>query len=218
MLLERVGKLTHQAAGIIQSLEDRRKQLETSIANRKKEIENLPLLTPSGNFNYFCLFNCLYPILMLLAIGFKVEWTTQNNKNLLLVFNILSFSVLIIILIFKNWSFPGAKSGFFAVILGFIFSLALTIIYYKFFPVNIQSRNFGFGCLDVLSTLAIPIGHFIYYFIATIYNTKREAMRYVEPLGELQAECVKFTHTIHDKCDAANEYDYKADSKAEEKV
>jgi hypothetical protein len=160
----------------------------------------------SNNFNYLCLFSCLYSILVLILFGFDYDFHNDTDRVTFLWYNSISIAIMSwIILRPKKTSFCQIhfSPSHINTLKGFAIPLLIAPNYYWLSGFSLFSllNPSGLYYLNVVLAITIPTYHFFYYLVKYFTFSKRVALNMRKEKQELKTECEKFADKLNTSFD-----------------
>lgn len=186
---ENAKKVASDLNDKLKELKKKREALKVSVS---LEIEKSCRV---ANFSYLCLYGTLYAFLFLILFGFNFNFSLPSSKLALLVFNL--GSILFLYILFKDnkkW-FKWFKSGYYAIISTF-FVLTLIVVFIFLLRGENCLCNYDYDWFNTIFCIAIPSGHFSYYFFVTIFNAKKSSSKFLIEIDSLIQEIQTYNHEL----------------------
>jgi len=149
------------------------------------------------NFNYWCLFSCLYSIMMLILNGFDFNFDTPNKTEGFIILNI--FAILLVLWIIRTKSGKYfkkyASASFIGIIICFFICITLYYLYYSW-DRRIIWEEWGGENVAIILALLLPTGHFIFYFFKSTIISRATANRLNTSHDNLRSRTEDFSKKI----------------------
>jgi hypothetical protein len=180
--------------GLNSKQEDLSSEYEKLGENIHAQIEQASV---SPIFRYFCLLSAIYSYMILLAVGYEVDFHSWNDDGLFL-FNISS--ALLFLLFYKRGGttrFSFLPSGYLYVLLIICLDILLCSCY-SFVQMQFKIQCYiDFFNINKIFVTILPITHFIYYFYKASFINKRRLLPKLKiQITEFQTKLNVFTGEI----------------------
>lgn len=150
------------------------------------------------NFNYWCLFGCLYSLLILLIIGTGVSFEVYYIYESYMIFNTLVLLLMLYIIRVKTkpWWIRNWSASYHRVVLIFFFALIVAFVCYEVIKRENFDLRIDLKYTNMAISVFIPIIHFIYYYFKTTINAKRSAEIIRVSIAQIEERIETFSRTI----------------------
>lgn len=187
---------------------DRLKQeaniLTTDITNLENDInESFASTGMVDNFSFWCLFGCLYCILILILNGTDIDLIHYSMNQSFLIFNSLSLLSILWIIRVKKRAFLRNyfSASYNKIIFSFIINATILLIFFRYF----EYKNINWGMSDwwrkyllIISSVILPVSHFIVYYIKSALFSINKSDNLRGRVSEVERKCAAFGQTIVD--------------------
>lgn len=159
----------------------------------------------SENFSFISLYGAMYSILLLILIGFEINFHDNYFVGIsFTIFNIVSIILLFWLLVRtkKRWIFKNIIPSYSVVIFTFLVSILITIIVGFFiFRMNyFKEHDTEFPkiwyVINSLIAILIPTSHYIYYSIVSRNRTKLDVRNKMNIANQLLRDVELLANTI----------------------
>jgi hypothetical protein len=190
-------------------LNSKAKTLEVEIEDLKKDIsEKKREKELRLTFNYWCLYGCLYCVLILLLNGFDIHFNTSYENLSFLIFNISSASILLWFLKQKKykWTIDYCSASFNKVFfcffgIGIIVFCSLAFLGMTegdlLFFVNLENEHNTVQKINLVLALLLPTIHLIVILIRTKFFSKTKFKQYSVEIKKYENRIAELAITIN---------------------
>ena len=154
-----------------------------------------------NNFHYWCLFGCLYSILIMLMNGFEFNMDSILNNIIFIGVSFIAAITLLLLIkdkkkkFFKEYFYPSFNKTISCFLLPLIIFIVLVNYKIKDFRFFDFSLYFIKNCSIILAIL-LSTGHFIIYYIKSFLRSQRESNILTTELELIEGKCEKFGQEI----------------------
>ena len=195
-----VDRLSVKAAGIEEKFDNLDDDIKQSFQDKNIFV----------NFNYWCLFGCLYCILILLLNGFEFSLDSPFNAECFFAFSTISSLSLLWFIkekkraFLKRHCYPSFNKTiicFFAPLI--LFPIIVSWLRSKYILSNNISQHLKYT--DVILAIILTTGHFFIYYVKSSLFSKKKAKNFKIQLNALEMECEKYGQEIENSFSVVND-------------